>query len=62
MSSVKPFGLRLPPELKRWIEAEAKKNFSSQNNEIVRAVQLLREHRSKASQATPTSGATPVGA
>jgi hypothetical protein len=28
----------LPPEVKRWLEAEAKANFSSQNSELVRAV------------------------
>lgn len=30
--------LRLPPDLKDWIKAQAEKNASSQNSEIVRAV------------------------
>ncbi|MGR3792637.1 Arc family DNA-binding protein [Vannielia sp. SX4] len=38
MSDRKPMQLRLPAELKAWIEAEAKKNGSSQNSEVIRAV------------------------
>lgn len=30
--------LRLPPDLKEWIADQAKKNASSQNSEIIRAV------------------------
>jgi hypothetical protein len=32
------FALRLPPELKSFIESEAKRNRSSQNSEIVRSI------------------------
>ncbi|MBR9890792.1 Arc family DNA-binding protein [bacterium] len=35
---VRSFQLRLPPELKTWIEHRAEENLSSQNSEIVRAV------------------------
>ena len=35
---LKPLQLRLPTELKAWIAAQAAKNASSQNSEIVRAV------------------------
>lgn len=38
MSERKPMQLRLPSELKAWIEAEAEKNGSSQNSEVIRAV------------------------
>tara|TARA_Y100001951_G_C11180327_1_gene205569 strand:+ start:153 stop:386 length:234 start_codon:yes stop_codon:yes gene_type:complete len=34
----KPFQLRLPPDLKNWIAAQAAANVSSQNSEIVRAI------------------------
>ena len=31
-------GIRFPQDVKEWLEAEAKKNRSSQNSEVVRAV------------------------
>lgn len=37
-SAIAPFGLRLPPDAKAWVEAQAKRFGSSQNHEIVRAV------------------------
>jgi hypothetical protein len=30
--------LYMPPELKAWVEEQAKKNWSSQNTEIVRCI------------------------
>jgi hypothetical protein len=30
--------LRLPPDMKSWLEQEAERNFTSQNAEIVRAI------------------------
>jgi hypothetical protein len=30
--------LYLPPELKAWVEEQARKNWSSQNSEIVRCI------------------------
>lgn len=38
MSDRKPMQLRLPADLKAWIAAEAARNASSQNSEVVRAV------------------------
>lgn len=38
MTDRKPVQLRLPNELKAWIAAQADRNASSQNSEIVRAV------------------------
>lgn len=34
----KQLQLRLPPDLKSWVEAQAEANAASQNSEIVRAV------------------------
>ena len=31
----KPFNLRLPPDLRAWLEDEARKNLRSLNNEII---------------------------
>ncbi|MDD9745517.1 Arc family DNA-binding protein [Marinovum sp. PR37] len=39
--------LRLPPDLKRWIEEQAEANGSSQNSEVIRAV---RERMAKTNQ------------
>ncbi len=38
MMDRKPMQVRLPPDLKDWIKAEADKNTSSQNSEIIRAI------------------------
>lgn len=38
MNDRKPMQLRLPPDLKAWIEAEAAKNGASQNSEVIRAI------------------------
>lgn len=38
MTDRKPMQLRLPAELKAWIAAQAAKNASSQNSEVIRAV------------------------
>jgi len=38
MTDRKPLQLRLPPDLKAWLEAEADRNASSQNSEVVRAI------------------------
>jgi hypothetical protein len=43
-SKTKPFGLRLPLDLKNWLKQQAQSNGSSQNSEIVRAV---RERQAK---------------
>lgn len=51
-SPIPPFGLRLPPDLKGWIEDQAKRYGGSQNAEIVRAV---RERMERAKAATGQS-------
>ena len=38
MTDRKPLQLRLPTELKAWLEAEAEKNGASQNSEVIRAI------------------------
>lgn len=38
MTDRKPMQLRLPSDLKAWIEAQAAKNGASQNSEIIRAL------------------------
>ena len=38
MNDRKPMQLRLPPDLKTWIQAQAQKNGASQNSEIIRAI------------------------
>lgn len=37
-SHIPPFGLRLPPDLKEWVEKQARINGSSQNSEVVRSI------------------------
>ena len=38
MTDRKPMQLRLPPDLKAWLKAQAEKNGASQNSEVIRAV------------------------
>ncbi|MES2665422.1 MAG: DNA-binding protein [Pseudomonadota bacterium] len=38
MTDRKPLQLRLPCDLKAWLKAEADKNASSQNSEVIRAI------------------------
>lgn len=38
MTDRKPMQLRLPPDLKAWLKAEAAKNGASQNSEVIRAI------------------------
>jgi predicted HicB family RNase H-like nuclease len=38
MTDRKPLQLRLPPDLKAWLKAEAEKNGASQNSEVIRAL------------------------
>ncbi|MGO7364970.1 Arc family DNA-binding protein [Rhizobium ruizarguesonis] len=35
---IKPFGLRIPPELKTWLNARAARNGRSINKEIVQMI------------------------
>ncbi len=51
MTDRKPLQLRLPPDLKTWLKAEAEKNGASQNSEIVRAIrELMDRNRTEALQ------------
>ena len=38
MNDRKPMQLRLPADLKAWLAEQAKKNGSSQNSEVIRAI------------------------
>lgn len=51
MTDRKPLQLRLPTDLKAWIAAQADKNASSQNSEIVRAVRERMERTEEAATA-----------
>jgi hypothetical protein len=45
--------LRLPADLKEWVAAEAQRNASSQNSEIVRALRERQERQAAAQQKEP---------
>ena len=45
MSDINPFGLRMPPELKKTLEKEAAINGRSMNAEIVNRLQLSVEQQ-----------------
>lgn len=51
MSERKPMQLRLPPDVKAWVEAQAKRSGASQNSEIIRA---LRDAMDRAPITAPT--------
>lgn len=44
--------VRLPPDVKAFVKAEAKENASSQNSEIVRAIRAAMKAKGAASAAT----------
>lgn len=46
MKSRKPMQLRLPQELKEWINAESDRNGNSQNSEVIRAIRAAKDRRS----------------
>ena len=43
MNLRKPLQLRLPADVKAWLEEQAEKNSSSQNSEIIRAIRAAME-------------------
>ena len=45
MTDRKPMQLRLPTDLKAWIAAQAERNASSQNSEVIRAVRERMERQ-----------------
>jgi Arc-like DNA binding domain len=40
-SNVAEMQVRLPPDVKGWLEQEAERNWTSQNSEIIRAVRTV---------------------
>lgn len=40
---IAPFGVRIPPEIKAWVEAQAKKERMSMNSWIVRLIEKAME-------------------
>lgn len=43
IGSIKPFGLRLPPDLKAWVEEEAKKDRRSVNSWLTILIEQKKE-------------------
>ncbi len=43
MTDRKPLQLRLPPDMKAWLKAEADRNGASQNSEVIRAIRAAME-------------------
>jgi predicted HicB family RNase H-like nuclease len=52
MNDRKPMQLRLPPDLKAWLTAQADKNGASQNSEVIRAI---RERMDRTATDTPNT-------
>ncbi len=52
MTDRRPLQLRLPPDLKAWLKAEAEKNGASQNSEVIRA---LRAAMARSTDLQPTT-------
>ena len=52
MTDRKPLQLRLPPDLKDWLRAEAERNGASQNSEVIRSI---RERMERATAPTPAN-------
>ncbi len=50
--------VRLPPDVKAFIKAEARENASSQNSEIVRAIRAAMKAKGPAEAATSPSHVT----
>lgn len=50
--------LRLPPDVKAFIKAQARENSSSQNSEIVRAIRAAMKAKGSAEAATSPSHIT----
>lgn len=40
---IAPFGVRMPPDIKAWVEAQAKKERMSMNSLILRLIEKARE-------------------
>jgi len=45
-----PFGLRMPPEVKKWVADQAERNMRSQNAEVVLALkEKMERHQNEKS-------------
>jgi hypothetical protein len=60
--------LRVPSDVKAWLETEAVKNWTSQNAQAIRAIRSMMESEQKvssmsrsAARVTQAGGATPAG-
>ena len=51
MTKRKPMQHRLPPDLKDWLQAEAERNGSSQNSEVIRSIRAAMGRASKSQRA-----------
>ncbi|SDX21297.1 Arc family DNA-binding protein [Roseicitreum antarcticum] len=47
MRDCRPIAIRLPADLKEWIEAQAAINGSSQNSEVIRAIRERMDRHSE---------------
>ncbi|MBY5733406.1 MULTISPECIES: Arc family DNA-binding protein [Rhizobium] len=45
--AIKPFGLRIPPELKTWLDTRAVQNGRSVNSEIVQMIKAAKKAEQK---------------
>ena len=43
--AITPFGLRIPTELKQWLDAHAKENGRSINSEIIQIIKASKDAR-----------------
>jgi hypothetical protein len=50
MTDRKPLQLRLPPDVKAWLQAEADRNGASQNSEVIRALRAAMARQENSNQ------------
>ena len=46
-SKVPPLGVRLPDDLKAWLAEQARRNGSSQNSEVIRALRAAMDRNTQ---------------
>ncbi|MEX5744647.1 Arc family DNA-binding protein [Massilia sp. X63] len=49
-TAIKPFGLRLPPDLKQWLSGKAQANRRSMNSELIQMLERSRTQDQQAAQ------------
>jgi hypothetical protein len=52
MAMAKHQCIRVPPDVKRWLEQEAARNLSSQSSEIIRSIRMRMEAEKRESRRT----------